>query len=97
MAPEVIDNAPHTRAMDVWSVGAVLFVLLTGAKVMSHEDALALAYAKTEAGGYEGMRGNPRWDAVSAGAQALVLALLERNPARRITAENVRSSCTMVF
>jgi serine/threonine protein kinase len=90
VAPEILENKPHSPAMDVFSVGATLFVLLTGMNIMSNETALKLKYATTEASEYENMKGNPRWDAVSAGAQNLVLRLLERDPKKRITAKEVR-------
>jgi serine/threonine protein kinase len=76
--------------MDIFSVGSILFILLTGMNIMSNETALSLQYAKTEASEYENMKGNPSWDAVSAGAQGLVLQMLERDPKKRITAKEVR-------
>eukprot|EP00892_Ulva_mutabilis_P010779 jgi/Ulvmu1/8073/UM004_0310.1 len=86
IAPEVITGQPHSPAMDVYAVGVVLFILLTGMKPTSQEEAVALAYSGREAHEYPHMHGNPRWDAVSASGQALVLQMLEREPWKRPSA-----------
>ena len=57
---------------------------------MDNDDATKLAYSGLEAGEYPNMIGNARWDAVSARAQSLVLQLLQRDPAKRPSAQQVR-------
>eukprot|EP00892_Ulva_mutabilis_P008427 jgi/Ulvmu1/5957/UM026_0079.1 len=87
VAPEVIDGRPHSPAMDVYAAGVVLFILLTGMKPTEQEQAQELLYSGLEAQEYPNMHGNPRWEAVSASAQSLVLQLLQRNPRDRPSAQ----------
>lgn len=76
--------------MDVFAVGVILFTLLTGCKPMQQDEALDLLYGATEASDYHNMHDNPRWDAVSTGAQQLVLSMLAREPKHRASAAEVR-------
>ena len=42
IAPEAINNQPHSLAMDVWSMGALLFVMLAGRHPHSKVDVNSL-------------------------------------------------------
>lgn len=59
-------------------------------KPVDNEDALKLSYSHLEAAEYPNMVGNARWDAVSSKAQSLVLALMERDPRKRLSAPQAR-------
>lgn len=76
--------------MDMYSLGVVLFVMLTGHKPMKSEEARTLAYSKYEADEYPKMD-SWTWKRLSKQAQSLVLQLIERNPLKRLTAEDVRT------
>ena len=45
VAPEIVKNAPHTPAMDVFSLGVVLFIMLVGRKPFSVRQCEDLSYA----------------------------------------------------
>ena len=75
--------------MDMFSLGVILFVLLTGHKPMRPEQARALAYTTLQAHEYPRMAGGA-WRRLSDGARDLVLRLLDREPLRRISAKQAR-------
>ncbi|CAI5500321.1 unnamed protein product, partial [Closterium sp. Naga37s-1] len=81
MAPEVLDHCYGAEA-DMWSVGVVLFILLAGVPPF---------WADSEAGIFSAIRAarvdvfSGGWAHVSPDAKDLVLRLLTRHPARRIT------------
>ena len=76
--------------MDIYSLGVLLFVMLTGHKPMKSEEARNLTYHKYEAYDYPKMS-SWTWKRLSKSAQSLVLALMERNPLKRLSADEVRS------
>lgn len=45
VAPEIVADGPHTPAMDVWSAGVILFILLVGRKPFNLKDSSSLRYA----------------------------------------------------
>lgn len=47
VSPEVIRNFPHKPAMDVFSLGVVLFIMLVGRKPFSFKQCETLSYAET--------------------------------------------------
>lgn len=61
-----------------------------GMKPCDNDVCNALSYSKFEAGEYPNMKNNRRWDSVSTQGQSLVLKLLERDPLKRLSAEQVR-------
>ena len=56
VAPEVLEGAPHTPAMDVWSMGCTLYVCITGRRPMQNQEAEDGTYARYEAVQYPRMR-----------------------------------------
>lgn len=89
VAVQTIMGERHTPAMDMFSLGVILFVMLTGHKPMRSEQARSLAYAALQAHEYPRMASSS-WRRRSEGARSLVLRLLERDPLKRITAKQVR-------
>jgi serine/threonine protein kinase len=85
---QVLLNQPHTQAMDIFSLGVILFVVLTGRKPMSKGDATHLRYAHTNAWSYEGIR-SPAYKGLSLSSKDLLLWMLDRDPTQRPTAEQV--------
>ncbi|CAM9615846.1 unnamed protein product, partial [Phaeothamnion confervicola] len=84
VAPEILKAQPYGKAVDVWSVGVVSFILLCGYPPFyaSQTDQL---YAKIK-------RGKVRfddvvWDSVSADAKDLLRGMMTVEPDDRLTAE----------
>jgi serine/threonine protein kinase len=88
MVLQTIDYERHTPSMDMFSLGVILFIMLTGHKPMTSEQAKNLAYSAFEAHEYPKMTAWT-WKRLSSGAQSLVLRMLERDPLKRITARQV--------
>ena len=61
-----------------------------GMKPVDNEEAVKLSYSHLESHEYPNMHNNARWDAVSGRAQSLVLQLMERDPNKRLTAQQAR-------
>ena len=88
IAPEVILGHPHTPAMDVFSMGVMLFILLVGRKPFNLEDSEKLRYATMGLSNAPGIK-DPRWLDLSPDAKHLLMGMLTFDPGRRLTAEQV--------
>lgn len=62
---------------------------IAGMKPCDNKDCMALNYSKLESNEYPNMINNRRWDSVSAQGQDLVFKLMERDPLKRLSAEQV--------
>ncbi|KAI5969969.1 GIN4 [Candida margitis] len=83
-APEIVSGFKyHGAASDVWSCGVILFALLTGRLPFDDENIRNLLL-KVQAGSYE-----MPVDEISREAQDLIKKMLEVDPAKRITTENI--------
>jgi serine/threonine protein kinase len=102
IAPEVIlASHPHSPAMDIFSLGVVMFTLLVGRLPFNSNDTVDLGYATMELVGTgtgfgtgSGINTAPglldtRWDQLSMDAKHLLLGMLEYNPEKRLTATGV--------
>lgn len=83
-APEIVSGLKyHGAASDVWSCGVILFALLTGRLPFDDENIRNLLL-KVQAGSYE-----MPIDEISREAQDLIMKMLEVDPVKRITTENI--------
>jgi serine/threonine protein kinase len=83
VAPEVLKNIPYDQAVDMWSIGVVLYTLICGKRPFEDADQAEL-FRKIRCGKWK-FQGT-MWRTVSPDVKALIVALLEVNPAKRITA-----------
>ncbi|KAG9279839.1 serine/threonine-protein kinase DCLK3 [Astyanax mexicanus] len=85
VAPEILAETGYGVAVDVWAMGVILFVLLSGfPPFRSAERNQEELFGLIQKGEVHFI--SPYWDHVSEGAKALIRALLEVNPAVRLTA-----------
>jgi len=82
VAPEVLECKPYDKACDLWSVGVITYVLLTGCFPFWDKNN-AVLYEKIRKVEY----GWPSGSQVSAEAKDLIRHLIEKNPEKRYTAE----------
>jgi len=86
VAPEILDigmsSETYTPAVDMWSVGVILFILLSGNSPFENEDEQIL-FEKIRSGDYS--MDDCLWDYISAGAKDCVRALLVVNTTERMT------------
>eukprot|EP01024_Parvocaulis_polyphysoides_P047334 TRINITY_DN4487_c2_g1_i2.p1 TRINITY_DN4487_c2_g1~~TRINITY_DN4487_c2_g1_i2.p1 ORF type:complete len:360 (-),score=82.51 TRINITY_DN4487_c2_g1_i2:358-1437(-) len=88
VAPEVLGVAQgaeqYSSAVDMWSVGVILFILLSGYSPFDDEND-AVLFQKIREGDYDA--DDPIWDEVSEEAKDLVSKLLNVNADKRLSAE----------
>uniref|UniRef100_A0A3P9CX51 Serine/threonine-protein kinase H1-like n=1 Tax=Maylandia zebra TaxID=106582 RepID=A0A3P9CX51_9CICH len=84
MAPEMLLRRPYSCAVDMWALGVIAYILLSGT-VPFEDDSRTQLYRSIVRGKYS-FRGNP-WPSVSNLAKDFILRLLVLDPATRLTAE----------
>eukprot|EP00301_Raphidiophrys_heterophryoidea_P005776 c12391_g1_i2.p1 GENE.c12391_g1_i2~~c12391_g1_i2.p1 ORF type:complete len:485 (-),score=105.66 c12391_g1_i2:285-1712(-) len=88
VAPEIIKEEEYGSAVDMWSMGVVLYILLCGFPPFFGETE-DLLFERICGGQFHFVR--PYWDYVSKEAKHLVRHLLELDPEKRLTAEQALS------
>ncbi|XP_034416597.1 LOW QUALITY PROTEIN: serine/threonine-protein kinase H1-like [Cyclopterus lumpus] len=83
MAPEVLLRKPYSCAVDMWALGVVAYVVLSGS--MPFEDDSRTRLYRSIVRGKFGFRGDP-WPSVSNLAKDFVQRLLPLDPGARLTA-----------
>lgn len=82
VAPEILKNDPYDKAVDLWSLGVILYILLCGFPPFYDENAAGL-YSQIKRGEYDFPE--PYWTDISDQAKDLVSKLLTVDPAKRCT------------
>jgi len=86
VAPEVLKGETYTAAVDMWSLGVILYILLCGFPPFYHQNTNML-YKQIKKGEYEFP--DPYWTSVSGSAKDLVKGLLTVDSKKRMTAKDV--------
>lgn len=92
LAPEVLRGEADSAAPDLWSVGVILYVLLSGERPFPYPEADPNEeYETLESGGFErvDLSTSRAWRRVSDGAKQLIRGLLDVDAQQRLTAEQV--------
>ena len=86
VAPEVLEQRPYNQVCDFWSVGVVLFILLSGGPPFYDPDQFEMfEKIKRAEFSFEALS----WQGVSAEAKDLITKLLVVDPAQRLTGEQI--------
>nr|XP_061821991.1 serine/threonine-protein kinase H1-like [Nerophis lumbriciformis] len=88
MAPEVVLRRPYSCAVDMWAVGVIAYIVLSGSMPFE-DDSRRRLYRSILRGKYS-FHGEP-WPSVSKPAKDFIRGLLEPDPARRPSAERALS------
>ncbi|KAI5091749.1 serine/threonine-protein kinase DCLK3 [Silurus meridionalis] len=95
VAPEILAETGYGVAVDVWAMGVILFVLLSGfPPFRSPERNQEELFHLIQKGEVHFL--SPYWDHISEGAKVLVRALLEVNPTVRLTASQTLQNSWLV-
>lgn len=88
VAPEVLEEKPYNGKCDYWSVGIVMFILLSGEPPFFHEDNFELFELIKKC---EYKMDKPCWQYVSAEAKDLLKRLLVADPSKRINGKEIQA------
>ena len=83
VAPEILLGKPYTPAVDVWSMGVILYTLLIGSFPFAHDDQQTL-FRLICSGKMDTTQ--PEWNHISDEVKDLLRGLLDVNPLTRLTA-----------
>lgn len=82
VAPEVLLQQPYGKAVDVWSIGVITYILLCGYPPFYAENDPEL-FEQIKKAEYE--FDSPYWDDISQAAKSFISRLMEKAPEKRIT------------
>ena len=82
VAPEVLRQEPYSKAVDLWSIGVIVYILLCGYPPFYDEDDMQL-FELIKKGEYE--YESPYWDEISQSAKDFISQLLTLNPKLRLS------------
>lgn len=86
VAPEVLQGKPHNNQVDVWSLGVITYLLLSGVLPFDDPDEREVARQTIQ----EKAEFNfPPWEKISAPAIDLCKKMLQKKPANRLNIEQV--------
>lgn len=88
MAPEILEQLPYNKSCDLWSIGVVLYILLSGTPPFYDEDNFVL-FEKIKNVDFN--FDAPVWQSVSNEAKDIIRKLLVKNPEERLTPDEVLS------
>ncbi|XP_034479256.1 calcium/calmodulin-dependent protein kinase type 1-like [Drosophila innubila] len=88
IAPEVLAGKPHGKAVDVWSIGVISYILLCGYPPFYDEDD-AVLYSKIFKGEFDFQ--SPYWDEISESAKDFVKNLICVSVEKRYTCKQALS------
>eukprot|EP00741_Cyanophora_paradoxa_P024332 tig00000053_g23497.t1 len=83
VAPEILSNKGYDKAVDMWSIGVLLYILLCGFPPFYSESEPVL-FKQIMKGQFDFP--DPEWTDISPAAKELVTKLLDVNPKTRLTA-----------
>jgi calcium/calmodulin-dependent protein kinase I len=89
LAPEIIRKRPYGKPVDMWALGVVMYILLSGRFPFFSSDRRALCFLILK--GEYALENDPRWDGVSEQARDLLKHLLVLDPSQRYTITDVLS------
>ena len=84
-APEVLLSMPYDKSVDLWSLGAVSYVVLSGTMPFKGKTDKEVAAAVLKA--KYTFTNSKIWDNISDSAKDFVTNLLVRDPTKRMTAD----------
>jgi len=85
VAPEILAGEKYDNACDLWSLGVILYIFLSGSRPFYHENTNML-YKLIRAGDYDFP---VSWKDISDSAKELVRGLLTVDPKKRMTVKEV--------
>ena len=81
-APEIMQNIPYDQTVDIWSLGVIIYIILSGFRPFEADDRYEL-YQQVIKADYEFF--SPEWDTISNEAKDLIFRMLKVNPKERIS------------
>lgn len=89
-APEVLGPEKYDKSCDIWSLGVIMYILLCGFPPFYSNNGLAISPGmkkRIRTGQYDFP--NPEWKNVSQAAKDLIKGMLNVDPSKRLTIEEV--------
>mmetsp|Transcript_19920 Transcript_19920/g.28025 ORF Transcript_19920/g.28025 Transcript_19920/m.28025 type:complete len:333 (-) Transcript_19920:202-1200(-) len=86
VAPEVLKKQKYNNAVDVWSLGVILYILLCGFPPFYHDKTQKL-YQQIKQGKYDFP--DPYWQDITDSAKDLIKKMLTVDPDKRITIQQI--------
>jgi len=86
MAPEIIQEQPYNHKVDIWSIGVITYILLSGRPPFKGQSKNEIFRSIMQGSlSFD----NPIWDVISAEAKDFIVRALHSDPSKRATAKNL--------